>query len=344
MQLAFQAIHENVPAEKWQARFQQAWPAYQSWFLREGDARRPGYMSCRRAITAHLPELLPMWERLTELAGGGDQAARMLSLYCPTPYLAGCSQALWTRDEPMLVRNYDYHPALCEGLILLSCWHGTRVIASSDCLWGALDGMNEHGLAASLAFGGRNVVGTGFGIPLLIRYVLEFCRTVGEGVAVLKRVPVHMTYSVALVDSAGDHATVFLNPDRPTEVTANRVTTNHQRAVEWPQHAKLTKSLPRAEYLEKHITDEAETADAFVDRFIQEPLLSRAYDRAFGTLYTATYAPRTGQLELRWPNRSWRQSFDNFVEGASTIHFPASIPVKTQASARQASSPGSLIE
>jgi hypothetical protein len=93
-----------------------------------------------------------------------------------------------------------------------------------------------------------------------------------------------------------------------------------------------------------NITDEAETADAFVDRFIQEPLLSRAYDRAFGTLYTATYAPRTGQLELRWPNRSWRQSFDNFVEGASTIHFPASIPVKTQASARQASSPGSLIE
>src|SRR6185436_2580738 len=96
----------------------------------------------------------------------------------PTPYLTGCSQAVWTRrgEPPTLVRNYDYHPELCEGTLLLSAWHGTRVIAMSDCLWGVVDGINEHGLAVSLSFGGRQVVGDGFGIPLVLRYALEFCK------------------------------------------------------------------------------------------------------------------------------------------------------------------------
>ena len=79
----------------------------------------------------------------------------MLSLYRPTPYMAGCSQAVWQRDgRPLLVRNYDYFPERLEGTILMSAWNGVKTIVQSDCLWGVLDGMNEHGLAASLAFGG----------------------------------------------------------------------------------------------------------------------------------------------------------------------------------------------
>jgi len=35
----------------------------------------------------------------------------------------------------------------------------------SDCLWGLLDGVNGDGLCASLTFGGRRIVGVGFGIP-----------------------------------------------------------------------------------------------------------------------------------------------------------------------------------
>ena len=39
-------------------------------------------------LRAHMPELVPAYERLVDLAGGGDVAARMLSLYRPPPYLA----------------------------------------------------------------------------------------------------------------------------------------------------------------------------------------------------------------------------------------------------------------
>ena len=269
-----------------------------------------------------MPELVPTWEHLTELGGGSDQVARMLSLYGPTPYLVACSQALWTRGDPMLVRNYDYHPARCEALFLDSMWHGTRVIASSDSLWGALDGMNEHGLAASLAFGGRKAIGEGFGIPLVLRYVLEFCTNVVEAIKVLNRVPSHMAYSVALIDKTGAHATVFVNPDRSAEVVTSRISTNHQHAVEWPEHAELTRSEERASYLESCLSAEGETDATLVERFLSPPVMTTHYSKAFGTLYTAAYWPMRGVVEYRWPNRTWNQSFRSFVEGASLIEFP----------------------
>ncbi len=40
-------------------------------------------------------------------------------------------------------------------------------------------------LAVALAFGGRKVTGIGFGIPLVIRYVLETCSNVEEACIVL---------------------------------------------------------------------------------------------------------------------------------------------------------------
>lgn len=127
-----------------------------------------------------------------------------------------------------------------------------------------------------------------------------------------------MAYSVGLVDADSNFATVFVNPDRPAEVTANRVSTNHQLKVEWPQHADLTKSVSRAEFLNKHIEDPHKTMETFVNRFSQEPVMSNAYSRAYGTLYTAIYKPRSGD----WPNRSWQQSFESFAEGESIILFP----------------------
>ncbi|HXV63618.1 MAG TPA: C45 family peptidase [Vicinamibacteria bacterium] len=322
MHLAFRAVSEDEPGVKWQSHFESVWPDYSAWFLREGDDARPRYLTCSKRLEDTMPELVPTWEKLTKLGGGSDQVARMLSLYRPTPYLAGCSQALWTRDEPVLVRNYDYHPGRCEGVILKSAWNGTKVIASLDSLWGALDGLNEHGLAVSLAFGGRREVGDGFGIPLVLRYLLEFCTCVDEAVSVLKRVPSHMAYTVSLLDAAGRSATVFVGPGHEHEVVEHRVATNHQRRVVWREHAELTGTVERLAFLEGRIEDASERIDRFIDRFLEPPLLATSYERAFGTLYTAVYWPRRGKVEFRWPNRSWHQSFDLFVEGVSVIDYP----------------------
>ena len=40
--IAFEAVEELEPGAKWQARFEAMWPAYRAWYLREGEAARPG--------------------------------------------------------------------------------------------------------------------------------------------------------------------------------------------------------------------------------------------------------------------------------------------------------------
>jgi predicted choloylglycine hydrolase len=115
MELLFTAVDEARAGAKWQALFQRHWPAYRQWFLSEGMEPRPTYGQALRQLKAHMPELLPTYERLCELAGGGDLEARFLALYRPPAYLTGCSQAVWLGDDPLLVRNYDYAPALARG-------------------------------------------------------------------------------------------------------------------------------------------------------------------------------------------------------------------------------------
>ena len=75
-------------------------------------------------------------------------------------------------SSPVLIRNYDYSPKLLEGTWFASRLNGKRVLGVVDCLWGVLDGINDEGLAVSLSFGGRTTSGKGFGIPLVLRYIL----------------------------------------------------------------------------------------------------------------------------------------------------------------------------
>ncbi len=238
-----------------------------------------------------MPELVPVYQRLVALAGGGDQVARLLALWCPTPYLTGCSQAVWRRGNPVLVRNYDYLPELWDGVLLSSAWTGRRVIGMLDSLWGVLDGINEDGLAVSLAFGGRQVVGPGFGMPLILRYILESCVDVPEAVDVLLRVPSHMSYNVTLLDAAGRYRTVFVAPDRPAAVTHRAIASNHQRVVEWEAYAHATATIGRERVMRARLDDPLETVGRFVQRFLEPPLHTSPAHLGWGTLYTAVYDP-----------------------------------------------------
>ena len=181
---------EPEPAETWQASFKAMWPAYRDWYLKEGESARPDLATCRAMLKHWMPELVPTFERLVELTGSDPLAARFLSMYRPPGFVVGCSQAAFTGDGgPVLVRNYDYPASRAEGIIISTAWTGRRVIGMSDCLWGLLDGVNDAGLAASLTFGGRPAVGDGFGIPLVMRYVLEVCEDVAQACRVLARFP-----------------------------------------------------------------------------------------------------------------------------------------------------------
>jgi predicted choloylglycine hydrolase len=309
--LTFYGVRESTPGPQWRAVFDATSPAYRAWYLKDTPRPRPTLRVARQMLTSHMPELVPTWERLTELTEGDETMARLLTLWNPPAFLSGCSQAVLHGDTPVLVRNYDYRPDLCERVVYSSALTGRRVLGMSDCLWGLLDGMNDAGLAVSLTFGGRAEVGEGFGIPLVLRYLLEVTETLAEATAVLSRLPVSMAYNVTVLDRNADAATVFVAPGERPEVTRIGAVANHRGTTpDWPDHARAFRSVERQQALLRALAARP-TPEALVDQLLRPPLYTTAYDRGFGTLYTAAYRPAEGVADFVWPSSTWRRTFDS---------------------------------
>ncbi|NBP86500.1 MAG: hypothetical protein EBU54_15470, partial [Mycobacteriaceae bacterium] len=157
--------------------------------------------------------------------------------------------------ERALIRNYDYHPDLFERVVMSTRFADRAVIGTSDCLWGLLDGMNSDGLAVSLTFGGAKGSGPGFGIPLVVRYLLEVAGTTAEALAALARIPVSMSYNLTLTDRKRDTRTVYLAPAGAMEVRDVPLATNHRfdRPSD-PAHAARYRSVERQDHLRDLLT------------------------------------------------------------------------------------------
>ena len=327
MQLHFNAISEpGKPGSKWQKLYNTHWTAYKSWLKSKGTTNYPDLKTSQKALKKYMPEMWLTYRRLCKLAKGDKVAARFLTGFQPPAYISGCSQAVTTGKDIQLVRNYDFHPDLMEGTQLLTSWNGKKVIATSDCLIGVVDGMNEDGLAISLTFGGRKEVGVGFGIPFILRYVLEFCSNVDEAVAALIRIPSHMSYNVTVVDRTGKFKTVQLAPDKAPLVTNAAFTTNHQGTIDWPENAAFNKTQERSSFLKKILSEKNINSVRVADAFLKAPLYNTKFKEGFGTLFTSVYRPLEGKVELRWPETSVQQSFENFQEVYKLINYePAQV-------------------
>jgi len=239
----------------------------------------------------------PAWRRLAGLLGDDPDAAAALALWNPPPFLTGCSQAAVLPDGPALIRNYDWDYRLFEAVVARTALTGRRVLGMLDCLWGLLDGINDAGLAISLAFGGRPQVGEGFGIPLVIRYVLETCGSTGEAMRTLRRLPVHMSYNVTTVDRAGSRATAYLAPDRPAHVTGQAVATNHQGQVEWAPYAAAIRTVDRQRHLQA-LLDAGSGVPGVVAACLRPPLYAHQVRRGVRHLVHRRVPSRRGRRLL----------------------------------------------
>ncbi len=318
LELSFDSVAEPLPGAKWHGLYKAYWPAYKKWYESNGADKKPSLGIAKNRLQRYMPEMVPTYERMCELAGDDTTAHRFLTGWQPPAYISGCSQAVFT-DSPTLVRNYDYHPHLIEGTLLHSSWNGKQVMAVSDCLMGVLDGMNSDGLVVSLTFGGRRTVGRGFGIPFVLRYILEFCSNVSEAVEVLKTVPVHMAYNIMLLDKTGAHSMVMITPHQPPRVTDMRACANHQGELRWPDTKRFPNSLERERFLNELLARPGLTEWEMADNFLRVPLFNTRYKRGAGTIYTAVYRPVEGYMQLRWPDKTITQSFAYFQEASTPI-------------------------
>jgi predicted choloylglycine hydrolase len=323
----FVFAREDRPDTAWLARFAAGRDEAERWYRGEGLAAPPPAAECRAALRRHMPELMPHYERACALVGDDDLAHRMLSHYRPPPARFGCSQAVWLGgDGPALVRNYDYPLDIVSDRFEAAAWSGREIIAKAQRPWGGcLDGMNEDGLVASLAFGGSRAPGPGFSIILMVRYVLETCRTVDEAVAALSRIPVALSQNVVLLDRSGAHATLLLGPGRAPAVSRARVCTNHQENIAQEIIAAptpaMTDSLARQQAVLAALDAPDMTLPALIARFLEKPLYSRR--ARFPTVYTAVYRPAENRVDYLWPGKTVTQRIGRFVPGDYTHDYGA---------------------
>ncbi len=286
--MLWRALTEDAPGPKWAGLFAEYWPDYQRWWLKEGEACAPDLPGePPRAANPHARDRAALRPSFASWPAAAIIAARFLSFYCPPPYLSGCSQAIWPgqgagagaqlRLQPRRLRQPDPAHRLAGAA-------GDGHV--SDGLWGLVDGMNDAGLALSLTFGGRRVVGDGFGVPLILRYVLQTCETAEEAGAVLARVPTHMSYNVTVLDRSRRYLTAMMAPDRPAVITHAAVATNHQEAVEWVSHARFTATVERERFLLQRLTLHRDPQEKFIERL---PEAAALFDRLLGRVRHALH-------------------------------------------------------
>jgi predicted choloylglycine hydrolase len=314
----FVFAREDRPGEAWLSRFIVGRQEAERWYLGTGRAAPPTSTECRAALSEHMPELVPHYDRVCALVGEDDRARQILSHYRPAPVVAGCSQAVWLGEGgPALVRNYDYALDVVSDRFEVTSWAGRKVIAKAQRPWGGcLDGMNEDGLAASCTFGGSPAAGCGFSVILMLRYVLETCRRVDEAIVALSRVPIAQSHNVTLLDGSGTYATLFLGPDRAPRVTTDQVCSNHQERVVWPELAALSRTVERHDALARRLAEPGMTLERLVECLLAPPLYSRWAGSP--TVYTAVYRPAERRVDYLWPGKRCCQSIDQFKVGEYT--------------------------
>jgi predicted choloylglycine hydrolase len=306
----FVFAREARPGADWAARFATGRDEALAWYLGQGRSAAPGPARCRAALQRHMPELLAAYDEACALVGDDPLAHCAISHWRPAPSAGGCTQAVWLGDGgPALLRNYDFAPGAVSERFESTAWFGREVICKAQRPWGGcLDGMNAAGLVASLTAGGGGDLGAGFSILLVLRYLLETCATVEQGIAALRRLPLAQSQNVTLLDRGGAYATLFLGPGRAPGLSRLPACANHQ---EMPLEAHG--SAARQATVLAALAEPGMTLGALAARFRAAPLLSR--DPAWLTVYGAVYRPAEGRVDYVWPGRTVSQRLGGFQPG-----------------------------
>ena len=267
-----------------------------------------------------MPELLSHYDEVCALVGDDEFAHRILSHYRPPPLPSGCTQAVWLgKDGPALIRNYDFPLEIVSDRFEATRWSGREVIAKAQRPWGGcLDGMNQDGLVASLTAGGSSVQGPGFSVILMLRYILETCRTVAEAIAMLSRIPIALAQNVTVLDRSGDYGTLFLRPDREPAFSKELACTNHQDRTSGPADASRC-SRERQRAALDALDAPAMTLEELTSRFLTPPIYSRRAKSP--TVYSALYRPEELRADYFWPGHARVQRIGTFGNGEYTHDF-----------------------
>ncbi len=174
-------------------------------------------------------ECLPIYKKLypevvEEIQGMSDGQGTELEVLCRILFSMYCFKpdnhctcfAYADDNNIMLGRNSDFLVSIEK--LYMNCLYklegGYSFNANTTAFVQMEDGMNEHGLAAGLTFIYPHIRKPGFNAGMMIRFILERCKTVDEAIEALRNIPAASAQTITLADKTGKIAIVESNPEK----------------------------------------------------------------------------------------------------------------------------------
>lgn len=140
-------------------------------------------------------------------------AESLFTMYCFAPQNRCSSFAFCSNGKTILAKNSDFLTfvkKLCDSPYY-SIEGGYRFVGNTTAWTEIEDGMNEHGLAVALTFVYPTQIMPGLNAGMLVRYILEKCKTTQQAIKVLQEFPIASAQTIILADRTGDIALVECN-------------------------------------------------------------------------------------------------------------------------------------
>lgn len=171
---------------------------------------------CAKEYQTYFPEVL---DEIQGIAGGNEVPVETLytllfCMYC-FEFDNKCSCfAFGTDDEILFARNSDFLVSLER--LYMNCLYrlesGYAFNGNTTAFVQMEDGVNQHGLAIGLTFVYPHIRKPGFNAGMLLRYLLEKCKTTAEAIEGLYGLPIASAQTLTIADKYGEIAVVECNP------------------------------------------------------------------------------------------------------------------------------------
>lgn len=172
---------------------------------------------CKPVYEKYYPEVT---EEIKGIADGQESSFDLLStilfsIYCFKPVNKCTCFAFNTKDKTIFGRNSDFLVSLKK--LYMNCLYkldGVYAFNGNTTAYVEMeDGVNEYGLAVGLTFMYPHLRKNGLNAGMLVRFLLEKCKTVQEAIKELKRLPIASAQTITLADKTGKIAVVECNPE-----------------------------------------------------------------------------------------------------------------------------------
>ncbi|WP_242218558.1 C45 family peptidase [Bacillus cereus group sp. BfR-BA-01380] len=218
-------------------------------------------------------------------------------------------------SEMIIGRNYDMLFNLKKTTeSSLVCFEGkNKYLGHSDCFIGKVDGINQYGLFVGITSVPHERIQPGLNFYFAVKYILENCCTVEEGIEVLKSFPSSIANNYLLADPSGNMAVVEVTPDNyNVRLPTNNYIhcTNHHENTSVCESWNWSKSKERFETLELSLKENINKINLSIAQSIMSETKGHVClnlkEHHFGTLFSVVANLNT--LEVRraegQPNRA----------------------------------------